>query len=230
MNHHAIGAYCVSVQGTGARHSLNPFGRLGPVSSAVIFLLGTCSLLTWFVYIGAGKVLWYPIYFLFSGKVFARRGMPFVGALDQSGLLKGYFLFFLFSLHVGAMVFVLRWFCDRQRKAVRVVICTFGFALFLHPLVILLITSYDLLRYIAVLGFTLRRMEAVLVSLAGFAAGIGFNLWASGMWRPSLRRLIRRLRPLPPGYCPNCRYDLRGTPHHCPECGWHEPTVADESG
>ena len=35
------------------------------------------------------------------------------------------------------------------------------------------------------------------------------------LWWPDLRRRI------PPGHCPNCRYDLRGLPPNspCPECG-----------
>jgi hypothetical protein len=42
---------------------------------------------------------------------------------------------------------------------------------------------------------------------------------------PILRRgvaIIRHRRRLGQNRCPTCAYDLRGTPGHCPECGWRQ--------
>lgn len=35
-------------------------------------------------------------------------------------------------------------------------------------------------------------------------------------WRGQVRRQTRRF---PKGLCPDCGYDIRGYPYHCPECG-----------
>lgn len=38
----------------------------------------------------------------------------------------------------------------------------------------------------------------------------------------SLRR-DRKAKRIATGFCPQCQYDLRATPHRCPECGWIPP-------
>jgi hypothetical protein len=52
----------------------------------------------------------------------------------------------------------------------------------------------------------------LLVNVAFYAAG----------WFLLLRghRAIRRKLRTRRGLCPQCAYDMRNTPHTCPECGW----------
>ena len=43
-------------------------------------------------------------------------------------------------------------------------------------------------------------------------------LWPASTLVGATARLLRRRRT-PPGFCPDCGYDLRATPDRCPECG-----------
>jgi hypothetical protein len=58
---------------------------------------------------------------------------------------------------------------------------------------------------------------------------IAVPYWAIGMLlalplvRPVVQGARRRAR-LQRGQCPQCAYDLRGTPAGCPECGWSPPS------
>jgi hypothetical protein len=45
-------------------------------------------------------------------------------------------------------------------------------------------------------------------------SGVAPTMWLLGL------RSRRRKHRLQAGHCPNCNYDLRSTPHRCPECGY----------
>ena len=56
----------------------------------------------------------------------------------------------------------------------------------------------------------------------GWAAGCALGVAVSGGALRGLVRSRRRDERLRHGCCPACGYDLRHTPHRCPECG-HVP-------
>ena len=55
---------------------------------------------------------------------------------------------------------------------------------------------------------------------------LGFSVLPGVLW---LVLLVRRPRRRVDGVCPNCEYDIRATPHRCPECGTvlRPPSIKD---
>jgi hypothetical protein len=84
--------------------------------TAAVFAVGLVAVVWLFT---DAEIRWGPIVFLFSGRVFAQRGIVTGGALDQPSLTKGYFIFCIYSLIFGMLVFAVRWIGDRSRQSVR---------------------------------------------------------------------------------------------------------------
>jgi hypothetical protein len=67
--------------------------------------------------------------------------------------------------------------------------------------------------------FVIEHVPALAVIVA-FITALGLAFFV--LMRPYNRRRNSRLRQrklLGAGLCPRCGYDVRGTPHRCPECG-----------
>ena len=188
---------------------INRKGRFGPIGTAVWSLVGLIVFMWAFSPI-SHRVIW----FVFGGKLFTARPIVTGGALDQSSLHKGFFLFCLFSVITGLYLLVIRSIADLKQRRVRNVYRVLAVVCFLPAICMLTATSYDLLRYLSVMGYTPKRVQGVVFSLLSYAFVAGFIIWSSCEWRPWWLRSKRS------GICPQCDYDLRGTPGYCPECGW----------
>jgi hypothetical protein len=67
-------------------------------------------------------------------------------------------------------------------------------------------------KFISILNFIWYSPPGgVLIGLPLWLCSILFGYWGV--------RQFRHLATLPPGCCQRCGYDLRATPHRCPECG-----------
>lgn len=114
------------------------------------------------------------------------------GALDQPSLHKFFFLFGYSSTVLCTFVLIVRWLSNRKDSVVRVIFGALTLIVMVHPLSILTLTVYDLIRYINAMGPTPMRLLGLVLGLGGYAFMFLFLAWALGL----LRR-IRRHREIP---------------------------------
>ncbi len=158
---------------------------VGPWKTAFAFIFGLAGLQLYFQ-----GPFYRPIVYLFSGEVFKTTQIITGGALDQPSLNKYYFLFVLFSVPMVFLILVVRWISHWQLKSVRMVFCLFSTLILIHPLSMLTIAFYFMVRYIDAMGWTINRALGVVFSLAAYAAIFISLIW---IWRSFL--CPRTLKP-----------------------------------
>lgn len=204
-----VGAVFGAVLAGVTRFVMKRVRRLGPAGTAVVLLAGLIVFVWYFK-----PISYRVVFFVFSGKVFSARPIVTGGALDQPSLQKGFFIFCLFTVITGLYMVVVRCLADRERRRVRVVYRAVALLCLMPALCVLTATFYDVLRYYFTMGYTPRRVQGIVFVLMSYVVLFVFVMWSASRWRPWW------LRPVRKGICPDCKYDLRGTPGHCPECGW----------
>jgi len=155
-----------------------------PIIVALIFASGMALF-------GAGvgfRLLYYPAWFLISGKLFESRPVITGGALDQPSLHKYLFIFAVCATWSGLVVLTARVLTNPRRRSALLTFRICAMLVYVTPLAGLTCTLYEVIRYMATMGFTPRRLIAAVVCVVGYFAVAVFLHWACRFrlpWRPN---------------------------------------------
>lgn len=124
--------------------------------------------------------VWRAFLYIVSGKLFTSHFDParIGGALDQPSLTRDYFLIAMLCALMLPLLAAARWMSDRRSRAGHWVFAVFAIAIVLCPASMLTVTVWDVAKYIGAMGFTMRRVGALLFGLCGYGVLVGFLWWA----------------------------------------------------
>ncbi len=123
---------------------------------------------------------WRPFLYIVSGKLFTSHFDPawIGGALDQPSLTKDCFLIVMLCALRLPPLAAARWMSDRRSRVGYWVFAAFAILIVMCPASMLTVTVWDVVKYIGAMGFTMRRVGALLFGLGGYAVLAGFLYWA----------------------------------------------------
>lgn len=149
------------------------FARLGPIPTAILMAVAVLPLL-WAGFSG-------PFLYVLSLELFFSGFDPahVGGALDQPSITKWYFIFTFLAVLALPWVALVRVFSNRRSRA--------GYWAYVGPaitvcvclLLFLTIPFWWVLQYIAAMGFTVRRLQALGYGLGAYATILLFMYWVS---------------------------------------------------
>jgi hypothetical protein len=112
--------------------------------------------------------------FLFTGSAFADRPIVTGGALDQPSLHKVLFILCYSLVVLCPFLALVRWINGPSSRLVRSIFAWLSLVLLVHPLSILTVFTYDVSRYIIVMGFTPKRLLGLALAVVAYLVILRF--------------------------------------------------------
>lgn len=117
---------------------------------------------------------------VFGGYIFADRPVVTGGALDQGSLHKELFILCYNFLVTFPVLATVRWLNTRNQRTCRLILASVSSAILIQPLATIILFTYDTSRYIFHMGYTPKRLVALIIAAAAF---IFFSLFTAWIWK-----------------------------------------------
>lgn len=118
-----------------------------------------------------------PVAFLFTGSAFADRPIVTGGALDQPSLQKELFIFCYSLLVLCPFLALVRWINGPSSRLFRSIFAVLSLVLLMHPLSVLTVFTYDVSRYVLVMGVTPKRLLGLALAVIAYLVILRFAVW-----------------------------------------------------
>ena len=122
-----------------------------------------------------------PVAFLFTGmftgSAFADRPIITGGALDQPSLHKELFIFCYSLVVLCPFLALVRWINGPSSRLFRSIFAVLSLVLLVHPLSFLTVFTYDVSRYVLVMGVTPKRLLGLALAVVAYLVILRFAVW-----------------------------------------------------
>ncbi len=124
-----------------------------------------------------------PVAFLLTGGAFADRPLVTGGALDQPSLHKELFILGYSLIVLCPFLALVRWINGPSSRQCRSLFAVLSLVLLAHPLSVLTIFTYDVFRYVLVMGVTPKRLSGLVLAGVVFLVVLRFAGWIHALRR-----------------------------------------------